>query len=218
MEPLFTFSKPVKHVEDSITWHRLALDHPFVVEGSFSTACPQGSHSSSSSLSSTRICLLNSLLATKGIFSSVPSFAHLSQLAPPWTLLPATSGTGLSTWSPVVRWVSPSTQPSSVTLLAVWISRSLIVPELRATPLPSDLIELDGDESPECEEVEIPSSEDSVVHLKDRVALQKEARKEVRRLQQAAQEASDLADDAEAAFLRKYGEAVSDDSDSDDSD
>jgi hypothetical protein len=99
-------------------------------------------------------------------------------------------------------------------LTAVWISRSLIVPELTSTPLPSDLIELDGgDASPECEEVEIPSSEEAVVHLRDKEALRHQARLEVRRLQDAAQEASDRAEAAEEVFLRKYGESVSDDSD-----
>ncbi len=212
MEPLFTFSKPVKHVEDTTTWHRLALQHPFVLEGTFATATSQGSNSNPSSTSSARICLLNSLIAVKGIFSSVPSFAHLSQLAPPWALLPTRDG-GSSTWSPIVRWNNPSSLPSSVMLTAVWISRSLIVPELTATPLPSDLIELDGDAPPECEEVEIPSSEEAVVHLRDKEALRHQARLEVRRLQDTAQEASDRAEAAEEAFLRKYGESVSDDSD-----
>ena len=213
MEPLFAFSKPAKHVEGTTTWHRLALQHPFVLEGTFATAISQGALLNPSSTSSARICLLNSLIAVKGIFSSVPSFAHLSQLAPPWTLLP-TRENGSSTWSPIVRWNSPSSLPSSLSLVAVWISRSLIVPELTATPLPSDLIELDGgDGSPECEEVEIPSSEEAVVHLRNKEALRHQARLEVRRLQDAAQEASDRAEAAEEVFLRKYGESVSDDSD-----
>ena len=212
MESLFVFSKPVKHMEDTTTWHRLALQHPFVLEGTFATATSQGSISNSSSAASARICLLNSLIAVKGIFSSVPSFAHLSQLAPPWILLPTREG-GLTTWSPIVRWISPSSLPSSITLTAVWISRSLIVPELTAIPLPSDLIELDGDVPPECEEVEIPSSEEAVVHLRDKEALRYQARQQVRQLQDAAQEASDRAEAAEEAFLRKYGTSVSDDSD-----
>jgi hypothetical protein len=98
-------------------------------------------------------------------------------------------------------------------VIAIWISRSLIVPELRGT---AGFIELDLSH-PELEEVSEIESSEGMVHLRSLDTVRQKANEHVNYLWRLARTATEDAEAAEEAFFQKYGEPFSEDSDSDDS-
>jgi hypothetical protein len=188
------FDRPVRHTEDSVQWFRVPLVTPYTFLQDDSSA--------------TRTGMLQALLHSKGLFSSVPTLAHLEALAPAW-ILPDSS------WSPRLRWTSP--RPAGVLSLqihAVWISRSSLVPELEGTVLPS-CIDFDFS-SPDLEEVQDVEPVAGMVHLRNLDTVRQEASQAVRQLWSVARQATAAAEAAEEAFFEKYGDSVSDDSDNSD--
>jgi len=188
------FERPVRHLEKDIVWFRVPLETVYSIEGVFP--------SNTVALQTVRTTLLHSLLRSKGLFATLPTLSQLGSLVSSWTL-PGAS----------FRWSSPPPTGSySVALLAVWISRSQIVPEWVPTSL-SEGIELDLFH-PELEEVEeIGGAADGLVHLRNLEKVREEASAEIRRLWTVARTATEAAEVAEEAFFQKYGEPFSDDSD-----
>ena len=186
------FERPIRHLEKDIVWFRVPLRTPYPIEGIFPNTA---------ALQTARTLLLQSLIRSKGLFATVPTLQQLGALVPSWTLPD----------SPF-RWTtSRPTGSYSVTLTAVWISRSQIVPEWD-----SDVIELDlfHPELEDFEEVnEIGEASEGLVHLRNLEEVRDEASAEVRRLWKVARTATEAAEAAEEAFFQKYGESFSDDSD-----
>jgi hypothetical protein len=159
-----------------------------------------------------RTCMLQTLLRSKGLFSTPPTLQQLGTLAPTWQL--PDSPVANATWNPSLRWELPApSNPSIIHVIAVWISRSLIVPELRGT---AGFIELDLSH-PELEEVNEIESSEGMVHLRSLDTVRQKANEEVNQLWRLARTATEDAEAAEEAFFQKYGEPFSEDSDSDDS-
>jgi len=183
---------PVRHVEDSVIWFRVPLKAPYTAP------TPQ----------ETRTQLLQTLLRSPRLFATPPTLTQLEGLAPSWTLPDGA-------WSPRVRWTAPCPSGAiALQVIAVWISRSLIIPELQGTSVP-DCIELEGP-APELEEVgEIETSE-GMLHLRDLDELRARANAEVNRLWKLARTATETAESAESAFFEKYGDPFSEDSDDSD--
>jgi len=194
------FGSPVRHKEQDTIWFRVPLITPYTVD-----MTPKG-------IADARTCMLQTLLRSKGLFSTPPTLQQLGTLAPAWQLPDSLIAT--AKWSSSLRWESsiPS-NPSIIHMIAVWISRSLIVPELRGT---SGFIELDLSH-PELEEVNEIESSEGVVHLRSLDTVRQKANEEVNRLWRLARTATEEAEAAEEAFFQKYGEPFSEDSDSDDS-
>lgn len=188
------FDRPVRHLEKDIVWFRVPLQTPYSIEGVFPT--------NTVALQSARTTLLQSLFRSKGLFATLPTLPQLGSLVSFWTLPEAT-----------FRWSStPPSGSYSVTLQAVWISRSQIVPEWTATSH-SDVIELDLFH-PDLEEVEeIGGESEGMLQLRNLEEVREEASAEVRRLWKLARTATEAAEVAEEAFFQKYGEPFSDDSD-----
>lgn len=213
------YSTPTRHIEHDISWYRLPLQEAYKLEGTFPTAHARGaipSHQTAHVIRA-RNHILQGLLQTNGIFSTPPSFSQINSLAPPWILLPD------GVWSSILRWKTPSSGSSSfsIEVVALWISRSLIVPELVAISTPSTLIDLEWSapsDHPDLEEVEEiePVSGQEVVHLRNTSVVRMERNREVNRLWRIAQEATEKAEEAEEAFFRTYGESFSEEDDSDD--
>jgi hypothetical protein len=157
-----------------------------------------------------RICMLQTLLRSKGLFSTPPTLQQLGTLAAIWQL----PDSPVATWSSILRWNPPKPNDlSSVEVMAVWISRSSIVPELRGT---GGFIDLDLSH-PELEEVNEIESSEGMVHLRSLDLVRQKANETVNRLWRLARTATEEAEAAEDAFFQKYGEPFSEDSDSDDS-
>lgn len=188
------FDRPVRHLEKDIVWFRVPLQTSYPIEGVFPT--------NTIALQTTRTLLLQSLLRSKGLFASIPTLSQLGALVSPWSLPEAS-----------FRWKSPPPKGSySVLLVAVWISRSQIVPEWEAVSM-SEGIELDLFH-PDLEEVEeIGGAPEGMVQLRNLEKVREEASAEVRRLWRLARTATEVAEVAEEAFFQKYGESFSDDSD-----
>jgi len=187
------FERPVRHLEKDTVWFKVSLQTPVLIEGVFPT--------NTAALQATRTTLLQSLLQSRGLFATLPTLSQLGSLLPSWTL----PDTPFRWWSP------PPTGAYSVALTAVWISRSQIVPEWKATPL-SDGIELDLFH-PDLEEVEeIGGAPEGMVQLRNLEEVRAEASAEVNRLWKVARTATEAAEAAEEAFFQKYGESFSDDS------
>lgn len=186
------FGSPVRHKEQDTIWFRVPLITPYMVDVS-----PKG-------VSDARTCMLQTLLRSKGLFSTPPTLQQLGTLAPVWQLPD----------SPHLRWESPPpSNPSTIHVIAVWISRSSIVPELRGT---AGFIELDLSH-PELEEVSEIESSEGMVHLRSLDTVRQKANEHVNYLWRLVRTATEDAEAAEEAFFQKYGEAFSEDSDSDDS-
>ena len=212
------YSTPTRHIEQDISWYRLPLQEAYKLEGTFPTAHARGSIPShqTAHIIHARNHILQGLLQSKGVFSTQPSFSQINSLAPPWILLPD------GVWSSILRWKDSSSGSSfTIEVMALWISRSLIVPELKATPAPDTLIDLDWSAPPahpDLEEVETvePVSGQEVVHLRNTNTIRIERNHEVNRLWRIAREATEKAEEAEEAFFRTYGESFSEEDDSDD--
>ena len=187
------FDRPVRHLDKDTVWFRVPLQTPHPIEGSFPT--------NTTALQATRTLLLSSLLRSKGLFATPPTLSQLGSLVPSWTLPEAS-----------FRWSStPPSGAYSVTLQAVWISRSQIIPEWNPSSL-SDVIELDLFH-PDLEEVEeIAGDSEGTMHLRNLEKVREEASAEIRRLWRVARTATEAAEVAEEAFFQKYGESFSDDS------
>jgi len=198
------FGSPVRHKEQDTIWFRVPLINPYTVDTS-----PKG-------VADARTCMLQTLLRSKGLFSTIPTLQQLGILAPVWQLpdsLVALHTSG-STWSKSLRWESSTpSNPSIIHVIAVWISRSLIVPELRGT---AGFIDLDLSH-PELEEVNEIESSEGMVHLRSLDLVRQKANETVNHLWKLARTATEEAEAAEEAFFQKYGESFSEDSDSDDS-
>jgi len=194
------FGSPVRHKEQDTIWFRVPLITPYAVD-----MTPKG-------IADARTCMLQTLLRSKGLFSTPPTLQQLGTLAPIWQLPDSPIAT--AKWTSSLRW-EPSTpsNPSMIHVIAVWISRSSIVPELRGT---SGFIELDLSH-PELEEVNEIESSEGMVHLRSLDTVRQKANEEVNRLWRLARTATEEAEAAEEAFFEKYGEPFSEDSDSDDS-
>jgi hypothetical protein len=213
------FSTPTRHIEQEISWYRLPLQEALKLEGTYPTAHARGAIPSyqTAHVVRARNHILQGLLQTNGIFSTPPSFSQINSLAPPWILLPD------GVWSSILRWKTPASGTSSfhIEVVALWISRSLIVPELVASPIPDTLIDLEWITPPahpdleEVEEIE-PVSGEEVVHLRNTSAVRMERNREVQRLWRVARDATEKAEEAEEAFFRTYGESFSEEEDSDD--
>ena len=194
------FGSPVRHKEQDTIWFRVPLTTPYMVD-----VTPKG-------VADARTCMLQTLLRSKGLFSTPPTLQQLGALAPVWQL-PDSPITTVK-WISSLRWKSsiPS-NPSMIHVIAVWISRSLIVPELQGT---DGFIELDLSH-PELEEVNEIESSEGMLHLRSLDVVRQKANEEVNRLWRLARTATEEAEAAEEAFFQKYGEPFSEDSDSDDS-
>ena len=194
------FGSPVRHKEQDIMWFRVPLTTPYTVD------------TSSKGVADARTCMLQTLLRSKGLFSTPPTLQQLGTLAPIWQL--PDSPVANVKWISSLRWESPTlSNPSSIHVIAVWISRSLIVPELRGT---AEFIELDLSH-PELEEVNEIESSEGIFHLRSLDVVRQKANEHVNHLWRLARTATEDAETAEDAFFQKYGEPFSEDSDSDDS-
>ena len=201
------FGSPVRHVEGSTVWFRVPLKTVYAVPGSYSV--PRLDSSSVSSLQETRTRLLHALLQSPRLFSAAPTLSQLDSLAPAWILPDLTLSSSL-------RWTTPCpTGRATFQMVAVWISRSIIVPELQGTEAP-DCIDLEFS-SPELEEVGEIAPSEGVLHLRKHDVVREKDNNEVNDLWRIARHATEDAERAEEAFYKKYGESFSEDSDSDES-
>ena len=199
------FGTPVRHIEDKTVWFRVPLVSPFLVKGVFG---PERQDSEGSvSLQTARTHMLQALLHSKGLFNTPPTLTQLETLSPPW-ILPDLH------WSQRIRWTSPKPAGSfSLHIYAVWISRSLIVPECKGTVLPG-CIDLDFS-PPDLEEVDEIETSEGVVHLRSMDKVRMEANANVNQLWKIARRATEVAESAEENFFKTYGESFCEDSESD---
>ena len=203
----FLFEKPEKFIEKDITWHIVKLKKPYELLQVYNNNILNDD--CMKELSAIRNSIIESLCNSDSLFSKKPTFSSLSSISPQYFTI------GDKKWSPVVKWSCERPEEFKIELVSVYISRSLIVPFFVCRLHKPDVIDLDYDDCihPDLEEFdgETLVSEVDVVTLKN-------LKKERRLMKKKVKELFKKAYEAEADFVRKYGELEDDESTFSDSD
>jgi hypothetical protein len=151
------------------------------------------------------------------MFKTVPSYASLDSITPPWGFVSTSEGILLSPYAQLSSNVDAGFNGDvTFTLVAVLISRSSVIPHFQIDPV-KNMIELAWVEESDLAEVsDIPSVEGgSELRLVDPAVREKEKRLEKERIRELFREAQELAEnwyekyepsDTESTFSEWMGE------------
>lgn len=146
--------------------------------------------------------VLEELPKNKQMFKTVPSYASLDSITPPWGFVSTSEGILLSPYAQLSSNVDAGfTGDVTFTLVAVLISRSSVIPHFQIDPV-KNVIELAWVEESDLAEVsDIPSVEGgSELRLVDPAAREKAKQDEKERIRELFREAQELAE----AWYEKY--------------
>jgi hypothetical protein len=161
--------------------------------------------------------VLEELPKNKQMFKTVPSYASLDSITPPWGFVSTSEGILLSPYAQISSNLDTDfTGDVTFTLVAVLISRSSVIPHFQIDAM-KNVIELAWGEDNDLAEVsDIPSVEGgSELRLVDPAVREKEKQEEKERIRELFREAQELAEtwyekyepsDTESTFTEWMGE------------
>jgi len=161
--------------------------------------------------------VLLELPKNKQMFKTVPSYASLDSITPPWGFVSTSDGVTLSPYAQISSNLDAGfTGDITFTLVAVLISRSSVIPHFQIDAV-KNVIELAwGEESDLAEVSDIPSADGgSELKLVDPAAREREKQEEKERIRELFREAQELAEtwyekyepsDTESTFTEWMGE------------
>jgi len=161
--------------------------------------------------------VLEELPKNKQMFKTVPSYASLDSITPPWGFVSTSEGILLSPYAQISSNLDTDfTGDVTFTLVAVLISRSSVIPHFQIDAM-KNVIELAWGEDNDLAEVsDIPSVEGgSELRLVDPAVREKEKQEEKERIRELFREAQELAEtwyekyepsDTESTFSEWMGE------------